>query len=320
MQAERNLKVAVLMGGVGGERRVSLESGKAVADGLAGAGHEVIPYEVSGRTLPGLAELRPDAAFVALHGAFGEDGGVQELLERMGIPYTGSGPEASRLGMDKLASKRLFVRHAIPTADYFAIGPTEPQDSFAARAMLFGFPLVCKPAASGSSLGVSIVRHAAELPGAVALAREHGETALVERYVRGREFTVGVLEGAALPMVELQVAQEFFNYRAKYEDDATCYITPVALLPTLYRKASEAAVRAYEALGCRHMARVDLLYGYDGGLYVLEVNTIPGFTPRSLLPMAAGEVGIPFPALCERLVRAALRDAADRNRRRRRSA
>ena len=310
MALESTLRVVVLMGGVSGEREVSLKSGKAVTEGLRAAGHEAIPYDVTDRSLPGLRAMDPDAAFVALHGAFGEDGAVQQMLEDMGVPYTGSGPEASRLGMDKLASKRLFVGHAVPTADYLAVQPGQTAAQASHQAQEFGYPLVCKPAAGGSSLGVSIVRDPLGLPAALAEARLHGAWVLIERYVPGREFTVGILEGEALPMIELVVQREFFDYQAKYKDENTRYVTPVSLLPSLYRKACEAATRAWQALGCRHMGRVDLLYGYDGRLYVLEVNTIPGFTPRSLLPMAAAAVGIPFAVLCDRVVKAALRDAA----------
>jgi D-alanine-D-alanine ligase len=310
MTRASSLRVAVLMGGLSGEREVSLKSGKAVVQGLVEAGHEAIPYDVTDRSLPGLRQMEPDAAFVALHGAFGEDGAVQQILENMAMPYTGSGPEASRLGMDKLATKRLFVRHAIPTADYFGVSPSQSPESVARQTEEFGYPVVCKPAGSGSSLGVGIVKKPDQLPAALAAARKEGDTVLIERYVRGREFTVGVLEGRALPMIELVVRREFFDYTAKYKDGGTQYVTPVSLLPTLYRKACEAAEEAYEALGCRHMARVDLICGHDGDLYLLEVNTIPGFTPRSLLPMAAAAAGVPFPALCDRIVRAALRDAA----------
>jgi len=310
-------KVAVLMGGVGGERDVSLKSGRAVSEGLRQAGYEVVPYEVTVSALPGLKAIAPDAAFVALHGEFGEDGAVQEILEDMGIPYTGSGPQASRTAMDKLASKRVFVRHSIPTADYFSINPDVSIEQAAERARSFGFPLVCKPTRSGSSLGVCIVRQREQFHRAVECAREHSDTALVERYVRGREFTVSVLEAEALPMVELVVCGEFFDYNAKYSDERTQYITPVSLLPTVYRRACSVAVRTYQALGCRHLARIDLIYGYDGQLYVLEANTIPGFTPRSLFPMAARQAGIGFADLCDRLVQAALRDVRETDRRRR---
>jgi D-alanine-D-alanine ligase len=222
--------------------------------------------------------------------------------------------------MDKLATKRVFIRHAIPTPDYLALGPSDGAEAAEAVAGRLGYPLVCKPARSGSSLGVTIVRSPDGLGSALADARAHGHMVLLERYVRGREFTVGVLAGEALPMVELVVRGEFFDYEAKYVDEATRYVTPVALLPTLYRKAHEASLRACRAMGCEQMARVDLIYGYDGGLYLLEVNTIPGLTPRSLLPMAAAEAGISFPALCDRLVREALKGARPASPRRRKTA
>ncbi len=209
-------RVAVLMGGFGGEREVSLKSGRAVLQGLREAGHEAIPYDVTDPALPGLEDMLPDAAFVALHGAYGEDGGVQQVLDGMGIPYTGSDAEASRLGMDKLASKRLFVRHSVPTADYFVVGPRDDLRTAAGNAQAFGYPFVCKPVCSGSSLGISIVRSPRQLRAALSAARAEGDSVLVERYVRGREFTVGVLDGEALPMVELMVGREFFDYEAKY--------------------------------------------------------------------------------------------------------
>ena len=315
MIGHNRLRVAVLMGGLGGEREVSLKSGRAVCSGLKKAGHEVIPYEVNDPDLPGLWDMAPDVVFVALHGTFGEDGAVQSILEDAGVPYTGSRPEASRMAMDKIASKRMFVRHAVPTPGYFPVDPTQSLEDVTVLAEQFGYPLVVKPSASGSSLGVSIVKRWDQLAPALTAAREQSPDVLVEHLVRGREFTVGVLEGTALPMVELVVAEEFFDYSAKYEDDRTAYIMPVALMPTVYRKACDAAVRAYRVLGCRHMARVDMLYGYDGRLYVLEANTIPGFTPRSMLPMAAAGAGIPFAQLCDRLVRAAMRDAAGARRR-----
>ena len=310
MAFDTQYRVAVLMGGFGGEREVSFKSGRAILQGLHEAGHEAIPYEVNDPALPGLEDLLPDVAFVALHGTFGEDGGVQQVLEGMGIPYTGSDAQASRLGMDKLASKRLFVRHSVPTADYFVIAAADDLCTIAQNAEQFGYPFVCKPTCSGSSLGISIVREPTQLEAAVTCARELGDTVLVERFIAGREFTDGVLDGEALPLVEMAVGREFFDFEAKYHDESTRYITPVSLMPTLYRRACDAAVGAYQALGCRHMARVDMLYGHDGGLYVLEVNTIPGFTPRSLMPMGAAQAGRSFAQLCDRVVRLACRDAA----------
>jgi len=300
------LRVAVLMGGVSDEREISLKSGGAVASALREAGHEVIPFDVVDRQLSGLDEIAPEVAFIALHGAFGEDGGVQRLLERKGIPYTGSGPEASRTAMDKLASKRAFVRDSVPVADYLLVDRRRSEARIAQQARDLGFPLVCKPADSGSSLGVTIVRDPKDLPRAISRAFAHGSTVFLERYVRGREFTVGILDGKALPMIELVVSGEFFDYVAKYEDSDTRYITPVALIESVYRKALDVSVRAYDCLGCRHFARVDLRYGYDGGLYVLELNTIPGFTPRSLLPLAAAQAGTDFTELCDSIVRMAV--------------
>jgi len=320
MHANHRTRVAVLMGGIGGERTVSLKSGRAVVKGLQEAGYDVLPYEVNDTSLPGLQSLDPDVVFVALHGRFGEDGTVQELLEAMRLPYTGSGPEASRRGMDKVASKRLFVRHSVPTADYFAVSPTQQADAAVKQADQLGWPVVCKPACAGSSLGVSIVREAARMKAALEGARQHSATVLVERYVPAREFTAGVLDGEALPVIELIVPDEFFDYDAKYTDERTRYVTPVALLPTVYRRIVDVSLRAYHATGCRHVARVDVLYGHDATLNVLEVNTIPGLTPRSLLPMAAAQVGISFPELCHRTVQAALRDAREDARLRRRTA
>ncbi|MCD6416099.1 MAG: D-alanine--D-alanine ligase [Planctomycetes bacterium] len=305
---KQKLKVAVLMGGVSAERLVSLKSGRAVARALRQAGHEVLPYDVKEQALPELKSIRPDVVFVALHGAWGEDGSVQKLLEKMALPYTGSGPKASRFGMNKLASKRLFIRHSVPTTDYLILPGSKNATAAAEQLELFGYPVICKPICSGSSLGVRIARSEEELPAALQAAREHSDAVLVERYVSGRELTVGILQGRALPVVEMRVAREFFDYRAKYEDAETDYITPVALLPTIYRKVHDAALRAYQALGCRHMARVDMIYGYDGRLAVLEVNTIPGLTPRSLLPMAAAEEGIELEDLCNRLVLAAFQE------------
>jgi len=308
MNENRKLNIPVLMGGVSNERKVSLKSGKAVEKALQEAGHQVTTVDVKGRRVPDLSGLHPDVAFLALHGEFGEDGQIQNMLDARGIPYTGSGPDASRRAMDKIASKRTFVLNSIPTADYFTLESDEGMVDARNRARQLGFPLVCKPADGGSSLGVAVVKTEEELDGAVECAFENGDRLLMEEYVRGREFTVGVLDGEPLPMVEIVPKQEFFDYYAKYEDEETTYITPVALIESVYRKALKLGKRVYEALGCRHFARVDLLYGYDGQLYVLEVNTIPGFTPRSLLPMAAEEAGMGFTELCDLIVRLAARE------------
>ena len=312
----RNPRIAVLMGGVSEEREVSLKSGRAVVSGLKKAGYEAMPFDVTERSLEGLEQLNPDAAFVALHGSFGEDGEVQRLLENRQLPYTGSGPRASERCMDKLETKRTCVRNSIPTADYAVARRGEKRDRIRQQADGLGYPLVCKPVGSGSSVGISLVRTEAQLDEALDRAFDTEQDALLERYVKGRELTVGVLEGQPLPMVEIRPEREFFDYHAKYKDENTDYITPVALLETVYRRAVESAVDAYESLDCRHFARVDLMHGWDGSLHVMEINTIPGFTPRSLLPMAAAEADMEFPELCGRIVDLALQEADSQTSRR----
>ena len=303
---KRRCRIAVLMGGVSNERSVSLKSGNAIAEALAREGHLVVPVDVTERNIDMLDAIRPDVAFLALHGEFGEDGQIQTLLEEKGIPYTGSGPEASRLGMDKLRSKRAFVMDAVPTPDYVVIDKRKGLGGVASLSAHLGYPLVCKPPCGGSSIDVEIVRSESQLFSA--LCRITGHVVLIERYARGREFTMGILDGEPLPITEIVPNQEFFNYYAKYSDEGTQYIMPVALLESVYRKAQDVALRAYRALGCEHIGRADFLYGYDGRFYVLEVNTIPGFTPRSLLPMAAAYAGVDFGELCARITQMALRD------------
>lgn len=298
------------MGGVSNERKISLKSGKAVAGALAEKGHHVWPVDVTERSVDMLDAITPEVVFVALHGEFGEDGQVQSLLEQKGIPYTGSGPEASRLGMDKVASKRAFVKNSVPTPDYMVVERQVDVRRLVALSARLRYPLVCKPSEGGSSIGVRIVRSEAEF--ILALQQASCNHVLLERYVPGREFTMGILDGEPLPITEVVPKQEFFDYHAKYTDEGTDYITPVALLESIYRKAQDVALRAYKALGCRHLARVDFIHGYDGRLYVLEVNTIPGFTWRSLLPMAAAYAGMDFGELCQSIVEMALRDAAIR--------
>jgi D-alanine-D-alanine ligase len=311
MSMARRYKIAVLMGGVSDERTVSLKSGKAVAGALAERGHQVAPVDVTERSVDMLDAIRPEAVFIALHGEFGEDGQVQSLLEQKKIPYTGSRPEASRTGMDKVATKRSFIKHSVPTPDYMVVQREEDVRRIAALSERLRYPLVCKPSCGGSSIGVSIVR--SERQFILALQQASCSHILLERYVVGRELTMGVLDGEPLPITEVVPKQDFFDYHSKYTDEGTVYITPAPLLESVYARAQEVALRAYEAIGCRHLARVDLIHGNDGQLYVLEVNTIPGFTSRSLVPMAAAHVGLEFGELCEGIVEMALRDAAVRD-------
>ena len=299
---KKSLDVAVLMGGFSDERDVSLKSGKAVAKALLAAGHSVRAVDVVKRDLAMLEKHRPDVVFIALHGAFGEDGGVQAVLEQMHLPYTGSGPTASYVGMDKIESKRLFVTNSIPTPDYFVVRADDDLGEVIRSAGSMGYPVVCKPARGGSSCGVTIARDSAELVAGVCKALDHDARVLVERRIKGRELTVGVLDGIGLPVIEIVADREFFDYDAKYFDEETQYLTRVNLEPAVRQRVVTISERAFEVLGSRQLARVDLIYGTDGQVYVLELNSIPGMTERSLLPMAARMIGLEFIDLCSHLV------------------
>lgn len=298
-------RVAVVSGGPSEERAVSLESGHAVAAALEGEGFEVRRVVIGESIGPHLEEIarRGEVVFLALHGGYGEDGTVQEALERAAVAYTGSGAAASRAGMDKVKAKRLFEAAGIRTPKYMVAGHgVRPPIEAALRARGLGPPLVVKPAASGSSLGVTVVREAEGLEGAVARAGEFGGEVLIESFVEGRELTVGIVEGRALPVVEMLPARDFYDYAAKYEDEATRFVCPAELGDDERERVERAGVAAFEALGCRDFGRTDVILGGSGSPVVLEVNTIPGFTSHSLLPRAASAAGIGFGELAGRIV------------------
>ncbi len=310
MAQNKKLHIAVLMGGISNERAVSLKSGEAVASALAKRGHRVTKIDIKEKKIDALVRADPDVAFIALHGEFGEDGQVQTMLEDVRIPYTGSRAPAARIGMDKAASKNAFIRASVPTPSYTIVSPETSRLDLIRKAEELGFPLVCKPTIGGSSIDVNIVKNPCELTtvmkkhqASAAAGSEEERTGkmMLEEYIHGRELTVGILDDEPLPVVEIAPSGGFFDFRAKYEDDSTVYKVPVSLIESVYRKVCDIAVRAGRATGCRHMSRVDIMYGYDGGVYVLELNTIPGLTSRSLLPMAASYAGIEFSELCERI-------------------
>lgn len=300
------LKAVVLMGGISGEREVSLRSGSAVAAALERQGHQVTRFDVLDERLEGVGPDRFDAAFIALHGTFGEDGTVQRLLQGRGLPYTGSGPEASALAMDKWASRQVLSRHGVAVADGMLIKADGPVETVARQVAPLGWPLVVKPRHGGSSLGVSVVPGPDRLAQALKTAAEEEEEAVVERYIPGREITVGILGGRALPPVEMLTARGFYDYEAKYRDPGTEYRVDPKLAPAERARLEESALKAFRALGCRGMARVDFRLPPEGAPVALEVNTIPGLTERSLLPKAAAAAGIPFEALCATLLEDAL--------------
>ena len=295
------LKIAVLMGGPSTEREVSLRSGTAVAKALAAAGAHVMPVDIKDSTFTMLTNV--DMAFIALHGTFGEDGTLQRMLDKGGITYTGSGAEASARAFDKIAAKKAFLMAGIPTPKYEVFDRTHTDLT---RLAEIGFPLVVKPARQGSSVGISIVQEEEDLEEACRIAWHYDDHLLVEQFITGRELTVGILDGRALPVIEIRPKHDFFTYEAKYTKGQTKYLVPAPLDKALESQVKSLALRTHDCLGCRDYSRVDLMLSGTGEALVLEVNTVPGFTETSLVPMAAQAAGIEFPDLCGRLVQLAM--------------
>ncbi len=288
-------KVAVLMGGVSSEREVSLISGNAVKAALCEEGLSVAGVDVVDRDARRLAELLEgiDIAFIALHGAFGEDGGVQKILEELSIPYTGSGVAASYNSFNKLEMKKVLEKAGIPTPEFF-VGEGK-----------LGFPMVVKPCSGGSAIGVSIVRDKDALEPAVSLARRQDSNVMVEEFIEGKEITVSILgnlEPRVLPTIEIVSHNEFYDYEAKYTRGMSEHIIPPRLPEGYVRGAEEKALLAYRALGCLGFSRIDIIVTGDGVPYILDVNTIPGLTRTSLFPDAARAAGIKFNSLCLRIL------------------
>lgn len=301
------MRVAVLMGGRSLERAVSLRSGARVADALNELGHEPVPIDADESLVARLKEERPEVTFIALHGPGGEDGTVQSLLELLGIPYTGPGVAACVLCMDKVQSKHRIRQAGIPTPDWVAFGAAAFREFGAADAIAeveagLGLPLVVKPAAQGSALGVRFAGSAAEVPEALVAALSYDDRVLIERHVGGRELAVSIVDGEALPIVEVIPERgDEFSYEARYEIGRTAYSCPASLDRATADSVGDVALRTWEALGCEGFARVDLMLGEgEGGPQVLEVNSIPGLTDTSLLPMAAEAAGLSFERFVER--------------------
>ncbi|MBN1774461.1 MAG: D-alanine--D-alanine ligase [Deltaproteobacteria bacterium] len=297
-------RVGVLFGGLSAEREVSLETGEACAQALERLGHDVVRLLVDADIDQLLRRARLDAAFLALHGRYGEDGCIQGLLELLGIPYTGSGVLASALAMDKLKSKEIFRLHNIATPPYYALGAADAARCVALHGS-FGFPAVVKPRREGSSVGVSVVHETAELSEAVREALRFDDEVLVERFVRGKEVCVGLLDGRVLGAIEVAPKGEFYDYRSKYAPGESEYHFPARLSPTRYRGVLALAERANRALGCTGASRVDLLVTDGENEYALEVNSLPGMTPTSLLPKIAAGAGYDY----DKLVKAILAGA-----------
>jgi D-alanine-D-alanine ligase len=310
-------RVAVLKGGRSLERQVSLRSGARVEDALERLGHEVISIDADADLVERLRAERPDVAFVAMHGRDGEDGTVQELLELVGVPYTGSGVSACIRSMDKVLSKHAMRDAGIATPDFYSFTQTAFRELGAATALpaieeRLDFPIVVKPAGQGSALGIKFARTAEDVPAALLSAFSYDDKVLLERHVEGRDLAVAVLDGEVLPIVEaVPVDEEFYDFEARYQIGKTEFVCPAVLSDAIAADAQAVALRVFELLGLSGFGRVDLMLeaGTDR-LYVLEANSIPGLTETSLLPQAADAAGIGFDQLIGRIVDGALQRAA----------
>lgn len=296
-------RVGVLMGGAAAEREISLRSGAAVTRALVAAGIDATAIDWDG-TVPDLFGAGTfDRYFNALHGRGGEDGQVQAVLDLHGLPYTGSGVLGCALAMDKVRSKFAWLGAGLPTPDFEIVGQGSDPDGLADR---LGLPLMIKPAREGSSFGISKVEYADDIAGAVELARSFDELILAERFVDGSEYTLSILDGRALPMIRLETAREFYDFEAKYEADDTQYICPCGLPAEVEEEVARTALRAFSVLDGRGWGRVDFMCDADGRFWLIELNTVPGMTDHSLVPMAAAAAGISFAQLVVTILAASM--------------
>ncbi len=298
---EERFRIAVLMGGISSEREISLRSGTAIAAALRSRGHAVVPIDVTSAELGNhLDPSSVDVAFIALHGRFGEDGQVQQQCEALGLPYTGCGPKASALALDKICSKERFVSRGVSTPPFEVLEKWD--ESTPSTLVRLGLPVVVKPALEGSSIGLTIVREKNDLAGAVAVALEYGTRVLVETFVEGKELTVGILGDTLLPVIQIVPKSGVYDYHSKYTPGETSYLVPAPLDAGTADKVQAAAWQAFLSAGCEDLGRVDVILDRCGKVFVLEINTIPGFTETSLLPKAAKAAGIGFDVLCEKIM------------------
>jgi len=310
---DRPLKVLVLAGGPDAEREVSLKSGAAVAAALRRAGHTVREADITPDEAGALDDFEPwpgDVIFPVLHGHWGEGGGLQTLLDSRKLPYVGTRPTAAGLCIDKCSTKRVLQKHGLPTPPFELLWPGQGTS--------LEPPVVVKPACEGSSISLTICGNAAELRQAVSEVADRYGSAMVERYTAGREITVGILaadpaEGAqALPPIEIIPAAAYYDFDAKYRRDDTQYRFDIDLPTPLLERLKTLALQAHEALGAAHLSRVDFIVDQQQQPWLLEINTLPGFTDHSLLPMAAAEAGYPMPTLVDRLARMAAGEPGER--------
>lgn len=298
-------RIGVLMGGYSSEREISLKSGNAITEALRRQGCDVIALDIVERhrenILSYVRRQSLDMAFIALHGRLGEDGTIQSILEELNVVYTGSGIEASRLALDKVLTQDLFQKNGITVPEHISLSAKDTARHAGIIQGIDFFPVVVKPAREGSSIGVSLVRTPEDLPEALREAGKYDDKILVDRYIKGRELTVGILDREVLPVIEIRPQGEFFDFTSKYSMGRSDYIIPAPLPEETSAMLRQTALRAHQVLGCADFSRVDFILADNGVPYVLEVNTIPGFTSTSLLPKAAKAVGIDFDRLCLRL-------------------
>lgn len=285
-------KVAVLFGGNSAEREVSLRSGKAVLNALLEAGVDAFAFDPKAQPL---SSLQADQVFIVLHGRGGEDGTMQGALQLLGLPYTGSGVLGSALAMDKIRCKWLFQAQGLPTSPFLVARPGDTD--YAAMLTQLGGKVMVKPANEGSSIGMSAATTAEELAAAIATAHQYDQEVLLERWINGREFTIAVLNDEVLPIVEMRTPRAFYDYEAKYQANSTEYLCPAPLTAELTGAMQATALAAFKAVGASGWGRVDLMLDQQGQHYLLEVNTVPGMTEKSLVPMAAKAAGYSFQQL-----------------------
>ncbi len=305
-------RIGILMGGQSAERDVSLRTGDAVHRALLRRGYDAITIDVGPSLYKDLMDGEVKIAFLALHGPGGEDGSIQGFLESLRIPYTGSGVRASAIGMHKVVTKTVLAAHDIPVpAGSIVARGTRPSGARVLRAANLKWPVVVKPPSQGSTIGVTIVRKPSQWNEALALAHRYEHEAMIEAYIPGHEVTVGVVSGGggrldAFPAVEIVAPEGFYDFSAKYQKGRTQYLCPAPLSAKVARQIRDLAIKTYGVLGCEGAARVDFRITPKGKPYVLEINTVPGMTETSLLPMAAARAGLSYDALTERILQSAL--------------
>lgn len=298
-QEMHNKKIGVLLGGISAERDISLRTGQAALSALQRLGYRAVAVDVGDNLPEQLTRAAIEVAFICLHGRFGEDGRVQGLLEMLQIPYTGSGVLASSLNIDKVATKQMLLYHGLPTPGFSVFRSGENVEDLVRNCRQL--PLVVKPSREGSTIGISIAHTPEELRQGLVAAAALDRTVVVEDYIDGAELTVSVVNGTALPIIQIVPKSGFYDYHAKYTAGETEYLLPAPLASELYKKIQQVSVEIYSKLGCRGAARVDFMLN-EQDFYCLEVNTIPGMTETSLLPKAAAEGGWDFDELVERIL------------------